>query len=73
MQYQLSKSVNTIPNTVTVKGANCFQPNRYICLNKDGFASLYPTISKIEAKTDKGILFKSVGMQPQILTIKNHV
>ena len=48
--------------TVTIKGKNCFQPFLIISLNNDGFANLQPTISKIAAKTDNGILFKMVGI-----------
>ena len=59
----INKSVKIIPKIVTIKGVNCFQPNRYISLNKEGFANLYPTINRIEANTDKGILFNKLGIK----------
>ena len=59
----IKRSVKTIPATVTAKGANCFHPSLNMVKNNFGFAKLYPTRSKIDANTDNGILFKSVGIK----------
>ena len=47
---------------MTVKGKNCFHPKKYIVLNNDGFANLYPTSNKIAARTDNGIRFNNLGI-----------
>ena len=36
----ISKSVNTIPSMVTIKGINWVKPRPHIFLKRDGFASL---------------------------------
>src|SRR5690606_5565061 len=66
-----SKSVNTIPATVTINGAHCFQPKLYIFLNNVGLASLYPTTNRIAAKTDNGILFNNLGIRITEINNKN--
>ena len=59
----IKRSVKIIPVTVTAKGRNCFQPNLYMETNKEGFANLYPTIKRIAARTDSGVLFNNVGIR----------
>ena len=59
----IKRSVKIIPVTVTSKGINCFKPNLYMETNNDGFANLYPTIKRIAARTDSGILFNIVGIR----------
>ena len=61
--WKCQQALKTIPKTVTTKGVNCFQPNRYIFKNNAGFANLYPTINNTDANTDRGILFNKFGIK----------
>ena len=65
------RSVKTIPKTVTAKGVNYFHPSRYMLKNKLGFANLYPTIRRMDAKTDSGILFRSAWIKRTEISNKN--
>ena len=67
----IRRSPNTIPTIVTINGTNCFQPFKYISLNKAGFASLYPTRNRIAASTESGIgLGLAVGIV--VILIKSY-
>ena len=51
-----------IPMTVVIKGKNCLHPNLKIDINNFGLANLYPTINRIAARTESGIIFNNPGI-----------
>ena len=55
-------ATNTIPNTVTIKGTNCFQPDFHKAAKVEGLANLYPTINSTAANTENGIRLNYIGM-----------